>query len=169
MRGFEGAALFYALAFAAGLTVFLHLAGSDFLYRREALTGGHAVLFIAPVACLLAALWGYMQGVDTRYDLWVTTLAATLFAVIFTGQWSPWLTAAFALGLCLWITRMGWRLTMRRLRVLGIAGFAVTLLIVYAETLGSLMGTAGFYFGAGLLLLLGALVVPRILRMRAAP
>lgn len=169
MRGFEGAALFYALAFAAGLTVFLHLAGSDFLYRREALTGGHAVLFIAPVACLLAALWGYMQGVDTRYDLWVTTLAATLFAVIFTGQWSPWLTAAFALGLCLWITRMGWRLTMRRLRVLGIAGFAVTLLIVYAETLGSLMGTAGFYFGAGLLLLLGALLVPPILRMRAAP
>ena len=45
----------------------------------------------------------------------------------------------------------------------------MTLLIVYAETLGSLMGTAGFYFGAGLLLLLGALVVPRILRMRAAP
>lgn len=169
LRGFEGAALFYALAMAAGLTVLLHLAGADFILRDDSAPVGHPVLFAAPVACLVAALWGYMQGVDTRYDLWVTAIAATLFSAIFTGQWSPWLTAAFTLGLFLWIARMGWRLSLRRLRVLGISGFVVMLLIVYAETLGSLMGTAGFYFGAGLLLLAGALAGPRLLRRWARP
>lgn len=169
LRGFEGAALFYTLGLALALTVLLHLSGTDFLFRTGSAPVGAPVLFAAPVACLVAALWGYMQGVDTRYDLWVTTLAAALFSAIFTGQWSQWLTAAFALGLALWITRMGWRLSLRRLRWLGIAGFAVILLIVYAETLGSLMGTAGFYLGAGILLLVGALILPRILRKRAAP
>jgi uncharacterized membrane protein len=168
LRGFEGAALFYALALAAGLGILLHVADSDIFLRDVPAPGLQAPLLVAPLACLVMALWGYMQGADTRYDLWVTTIAAALMAAVF-GLWPhQWLSAAFLLALFLWITRMGWRLSLRRLRVLGIAGFVVMLLILYAETVGSLIGTAGFYLSAGVILLAGALIGPRLVK-RARP
>ncbi|MCM2563502.1 DUF2157 domain-containing protein [Lutimaribacter sp. EGI FJ00015] len=164
LRGFESAALFYALALASALVVGLHVTVADFVMAAP---GGGAVLLIAPLACLCVALWGFMQGLATRYDLWITAGAATLFTIVF-GIWPhQWLTAGFALALFVWITRMGWRLHLRRLRVLGIMGFVAMLLILYAQTLGSLIGTAGFYLGAGLILLAGALIAPRLVRKRA--
>ena len=167
LRGFEGAALFYALALVAGLVVLLHAAfGNDFPWLSHRPPGLLPALFAAPVACLAIALWGYMQGVTTRYDLWVTVIAVTLFTLIFALLPVSWLSAGFALALFVWITRMGWRLNLRRLRVLGIAGFVVMLLVVYAETLGSLIGTAGFYLGVGVILLAGAALAPRLVRNR---
>ncbi len=169
LRGFEGAALFYALALVAGLVLWLHVANADFSPATRTPPGPQPVLFAAPLACLAVALWGYMQGAATRYDLWVTVIFAALFTMLFGETPNTWLTAAFALGLFLWITRMGWRLRLRALRALGITGFVAMLLILYAQTLGTLIGTAGFYLGAGVILLAGAALAPRLMRKRGRP
>jgi uncharacterized membrane protein len=41
------------------------------------------------------------------------------------------------------------------------------MLLLYVETLGSLLDTSLFYLGAGVLLLAGAVVIPRFMRKRA--
>ena len=41
-------------------------------------------------------------------------------------------------------------------------GFILALLVIYGETVGSLIGTSGFYLGAGLILLGGAWVATRL-------
>jgi uncharacterized membrane protein len=57
---------------------------------------------------------------------------------------------------------MGWRLDERRLRVIGMGGFVLALLMIYGVTVGTLISTSGFYLGAGVILLGGAWIASRL-------
>ena len=62
------------------------------------------------------------------------------------------------------IIRMGLRQGMNTVTRLGYAAFAGVMLIIYFRTTGTLLGTSGFYLTAGLLMVLGALFLPRLMQ-----
>ncbi len=166
LRGFEGAALGYA-ALMLGLVVFgLTLNLSDGMYRDEALplvpvwARMGPWLMLLPVAGL--ALAGQRRNWALRYDLWVTCIAGVLFLLVFGLTHLPLLSETALLALCIWITRMGWRLDLRNLRALGMTGFVLALLMIYGITVGTLISTSLFYFGAGAILLAGAWAATRL-------
>ncbi|MGI9353045.1 MAG: DUF2157 domain-containing protein [Rhizobiaceae bacterium] len=88
-------------------------------------------------------------------------LGAAIVAVL-TANDLPFALEAFALGLTIWIIRMGTRQDSRAIARLGYLGFVATMLLIYAEAAGGLLGTSLFYIMAGLLLVIGALIAPRV-------
>ena len=96
------------------------------------------------------------------YDLWVTVAAGVLILGVHLVFPLPLLPEALLLAVFIWVTRMGWRLDQRSLRVIGMGGFILALLMVYGVTVGTLIGTSGFYLGAGVILLGGAWVATRL-------
>ena len=122
---------------------------------------------VAAVFTLLIAgltLLSRTRAPAQTYDLAVATLAAVLGAVAVIVVPLALPQAAYGLALAIWIARMGWRIESLPVRVIGMGGFLVGLLTIYGETLGSLIGTAGFYLGAGLVLLAGAWLSTRLHR-----
>ncbi|MCB1423605.1 MAG: hypothetical protein KDJ69_14305, partial [Nitratireductor sp.] len=59
---------------------------------------------------------------------------------------------------------MGWRLEYRSLSTLGFLTFTGVMLLLYFETLGNLLDTSLFYLGAGIVLLAGAIIIPKLAR-----
>jgi hypothetical protein len=118
-----------------------------------------AVLLIPP---LVLAMMGQVRGWLMAYDLWVSVVAGVLILAVYLVLPLPLLPQALLLALFIWITRMGWRLDLRSLRVIGMGGFVLALLMIYGVTVGTLIGTSGFYLGAGVILLGGAWVATRL-------
>ena len=81
------------------------------------------------------------------------------------AQQIPFDTEFYALALSIWFIRMGWRQDIATVTRLGYFAFALTMLLIYFRTAGTLLGTTGFYLTAGLLLVLGAIFFPRLLRL----
>jgi uncharacterized membrane protein len=166
LRGFEGAALSYA-AVMLGLVIYYLTLADDAAFTTDAAAADAAltyralpfVLLLAPLA--LAAL-GHMRGWSLSYDLWVSLGAGLAVLLVHGLAPLPLLPEILLLALFIWITRMGWRLDQRSLRAIGMGGFVLALLLIYGETVGSLIGTSGFYLGAGVTLLAGAWVATRL-------
>jgi len=172
LRGFEGAALGYAVLML-GLIVFaLTLQGGNNMYGSQPDTDlplwrGLVPLLVLLPALVLAAL-GQIRNWTLRYDLWVALGAGVLLLGVYGLPPLPLIPEALLLALFIWITRMGWRLDQRNLRSIGMAGFVLALLLIYGETVGSLIGTSGFYLGAGVILLGGAWIATRLDPKRGA-
>lgn len=167
LHGFEAEAILYVLMFLSVLSVFFYFslpggAAGDALrvLGREA-----PVLFwgalIAMPGLALSLGWAVRRAPE-RYDIWV----GGAFSVVWVGAlWalgSGPVVAVLMMASSVWIVRMGWRLEARAMRILGFAGFAASMLLIYADTLGSLISTSLFYIGAGVLLLIGAYVAIRL-------
>ncbi len=106
-----------------------------------------------------------IRGNQNGYDLIVTFLAVVIISVLFTfSDALPFVFEAFLLALSIWVIRMGWRLDYRPISTLGFVGFAAVMTTIYFSTIGTLIGTSAFYIGAGVLLLLGVFVMPRLMR-----
>lgn len=163
LRGIGRAGLVYSLFSFGALCLVLHIGVAEADWPKAPM-GLLAVLPVALTAVLVG--WGQRRDVATKYDLWVTLAASVVFVLVFGVAQNQWLTACAVLGLSIWVTRMGWRLDIAGLRVLGVIGFVAMMLILYAQTLGSLIGTAGFYLGAGVLLLNGALIAARLAKRK---
>ncbi|MFU8881053.1 MAG: DUF2157 domain-containing protein [Rhodobacterales bacterium] len=167
LRGFEGAALSYA-AVMLGLVIYYltladaapfttDIAADDAAMSLRALA--FLLLLLVPLA--LAAL-GHMRAWSLSYDLWASLGAGLAVLLVHGLAPLPLLPEILLLALFIWITRMGWRLDQRSLRAIGMGGFLLALLLIYGETVGSLIGTSGFYLGAGVTLLAGAWVAIRL-------
>ena len=166
LRGFEGAALSYAALMLGLIIYYLTLAADPspfFAVPDRAETVLPRMIAWAMLLVPLAlALLGHIRGWALSYDLWVTVGAAISVLVVHGLARQPLLPEILLLALFIWITRMGWRLDQRSLRVIGMGGFVLALLVIYGETVGSLIGTSGFYLGAGVILLAGAWVATRL-------
>ena len=149
LRGFEAALLFYALTavFATAMFAFLIEVSGDGLGEY----GYFYPIVIAPV--LLMAWQARRTDWPHSYDMFVCAAFAVIAAIVYLPFNIGILGAAWVLGLTIWITRMGWRLDLRRLRVLGMASFVISMVTIYGMTVGTLLGTSGFFLGAALVLL----------------
>lgn len=166
LRGFEKAALFYALGLTAVLILTWHFGLKDVSVVDFMTTRGVFWLgLLAPAACAILAAVGRQGGNSNLYDLVVAAIAAVIVWVI-TSFFAGWfaVTEALMLALSIWVVRMGWRLEYRPLAALGFLGFGIVMLVIYFETLGTLLGTSVFYLVAGVVLLAGVIIVPRLTR-----
>lgn len=126
------------------------------------------VLWFSITICILTvglAIFAYLKNVEHRYDI-VVSAVFTFIALVLLNNFllNTILIAIFMLATQVWIIRMGWRLEYRPYSVIGFLGFAIAMLIIYFKTMGSLMDTSLFYFGAGLILVIGAIVLPKALK-----
>lgn len=172
LRGFEGAALAYAVLMLGFVTVYLTLGLTEPGFRgiKDPVTDPHGWIMPALllIPSLALALLGQIRGWALSYDLWVTLAAGLLIFGVYLLFPHPLLPEALLLTIFIWIIRMGWRLEQRTLRVIGMGGFVMALLTIYGVTVGTLIGTSGFYLGAGLILLGGAWVATRLDPKRSA-
>lgn len=172
IRGFEVPALVYMLMFQAVLSILFYIAlggTGDRVRIMSVVTETGAAAWAALAVTVLAGCgtaWTARKTAATG-DLW---LATGLAAAWFLGVWisgSQLAVASLMLASSVWVVRLGWRSDIRGLRILGIFGFSGAMLLIYAETLGGLLGTSLFYSGAGLIMLGGALVISRLRPGRA--
>ena len=159
LRGLDGAALCYLLLLVSG---FVFLFGFSSMEDPDDLTPGSPWGFAPALAALALALLAQLRPGPTLYDIRVAAAAVWVALLAFALFPSAWGGAAAVLALFIWITRRGWRLHLRALRIIGISGFVLFMLTIYLQTMGSLIDTAGFYLGAGVLLLGGAYVGGRL-------
>jgi len=164
LHGFEGAALAYAVLMLGFVTFYLTLSLTEVWLRdaTEADPRGWIIPALLLIPPLVLALMGQVRGWPLAYDLWVSVVAGVLILAVYLVLPLPILPEALLLALFIWITRMGWRLDLRSLRVIGTGGFILALLMIYGVTVGTLIGTSGFYLGAGIILLGGAWVATRL-------
>lgn len=166
LRGFEPAALAYAVLMLGVVTFYLTLSQTSAFYLLNDESAPHlghmAIVALLLGPSLVLALLGQSRGWTLSYDLWVTVIAGLLILFVLGLLRLPLLPEALLLAVFIWITRMGWRLDQRALRVIGMTGFVLALLMIYGVTVGTLIGTSGFYLGAGVILLGGAWVASRL-------
>ena len=164
LRGFEAEALPYPVLLLSVTSALLMLEQTEpgLLYYNAPLPGSGPWLALMLLPSLVLAVLGQIRGWALSYDLWITLAAGALLLAAFSLPPQPLLPEALLLALFVWITRMGWRLDLRSLRVIGMIGFVLALLTIYGRTVGTLIGTSGFYLGAGLILLAGAWVATRL-------
>lgn len=153
LRGFENALLAYAL----GLSLLCGIAAYAVMGENELEQA--MVKFLWPLLAvpLIAGWIAPRLGSPHQYDLWVSAAFLAGALLVLADVTTNWVGAIYILALAIWITRMGWRFDLRRLRVIGVLGFIAAMLSVYIRTVAdSLMGTSGFFLGAGVVLLASA-------------
>lgn len=170
LRAFERPALFYAASTAFSLLLAWYLAGRIFDpgIRPDGIWQG-ALGGLEVVLCAGAAFAGVRVAHPNTRDLVANAAFAGLFlAAVLLPRPVPFLLEALFLGIAIWTMRMGWRLEFRPLAALGVFGFLLALAVIYVLTVGSLLGTAGFYLLAGVAIFLIAMWFTRAAR-RARP
>ena len=165
-KGFEPAAIVHLFLLAGALVFFWYMA-TDMRWNgdwRSVSAASWPGLVGLVVTGILAGL-GYQQKNTQRYDLAVTVVFTALAAALSLAlQRVPFLMEGYMLALSIWVIRMGWRLEYRSLSTLGFLTFTGVMLLLYFETLGNLLDTSLFYLGAGIVLLAGAIIIPKLAR-----
>ena len=162
LRGFERDGVFYLVAL-----IFLMLALlAAWWGKGEAASLPLSLLAAIP---LIGIALAPLRGDGSRFDhsmcaIWIAVSVPLAFLV---RADIPYVIEGYALMISVWAIRMGGRQAWPPVTALGYAAFAVTMLVIYAEAANGLLGTSLFYLIAGALLLVGALIVPRILGHRA--
>lgn len=172
LRGFEAATVGYCvlaiMAMTGAWTAVTVFGGRDEKFYAAIQT----VNFIPPIIVLLAvaalAALAWQRKSPLLYDLVFCTIWTAISVFLLTGfaQGLPFVAEFFALALSIWFIRMGGRQDIATVTRLGYLAFAVVMLLIYFRTAGTILGTSGFYLTAGLLLVLGAIYIPRLLRPR---
>lgn len=172
LRGFERPLMFYVLA-ALGLILCVWFARDNITWANLVSVDLHTqAIPPAIVACLLTlglGAYAYRSAHPNTYDV-IATAVFCVIAYVTMIAFGGALILQFAVLLAgsIWILRMGWRLDFRPLTVLGFIAFGAVMIWIYADTIGTLLGTSVFYGGIGILLLIGVFVLPRIAKIGAS-
>ena len=173
LKGFEGAVIQYLVFCLVFLTSLWVLAVSFNSNDKKLLEVIDTISYYPLVICFLVtaglAAYAMMKRSMQVYDLafcafWI---GATIVMISPLGRAVPFFAEAFALGLSIWLIRMGGRQELPNVTRTGYGAFAVVMLLIYFRTAGTLLGTSGFYLTAGLLLVLGAIFLPRLFRSKS--
>ncbi len=169
LKGYEPTAIAYSMILIGGMTLFWYFA-TDQRYNGDwrLVVTHYWPGMLASAATIAIAIHAHLQRHSWRYDM-IVAAVFTLISAFLSGfiHRVPFMMEAYLLALSIWTIRMGWRLEYRPLSTLGFLGFAGVMLLLYFKTLGTLLDTSLFYLGAGILLLLGAIFVPRLIGRRS--
>ena len=171
LRGFESAVIGYSVLSIIGTTgvwTAIQVFNDDDAEIRLAVQLMNFIPYVAILAAIAAiAGWARQMRSTQFYDIAFCLVFAATGALLLTqqAQQIPFDTEFYALALSIWFIRMGWRQDIATVTRLGYFAFALTMLLIYFRTAGTLLGTTGFYLTAGLLLVLGAIFFPRLLRL----
>ena len=134
---------------------FVKLATMDFVAL-----GGSILVLIS------SAIMAYRGSYPFKYDIIVSAIFAIVgISIFFTYLFTlPFVSETYFLAMSIWIIRMGMRLELRSVSILGFVAFGGVLLIIYFKTVGTLLDTSLFYLFAGAMLMAGAYFIPRFIR-----
>lgn len=127
--------------------------------------------YTSTIICLVVALgmfaYAWSKKLVSVYDLGFCAfwIAASALATSNFGIQIPFLGEALSLGLAIWFIRMGDRQDIPSVVRLGYLAFGMVMLLIYFRTVGSLLDTTAFYLISGVLLVLGAIFVPRLFKL----
>jgi uncharacterized membrane protein len=170
LRGFEPQGIIYSFLLTGGL-IFLWYLATDINWYSWSRSGLVVSYWWPGLLALLAAAGFAVAGArntnQNRYDLIVAVFFAFAYFVLAGFPYRiPFAVEATLLALTVWVIRMGWRLEYHSLSNSGFIGFAAVMLMIYLRTVGTLFSTSLFYTGAGLLILAGAVILPRLMKRR---
>ncbi len=166
LNGYEAVLSVFFLFNMGVMTYFWYFVGQFENVDRYSSLYSQSLLLPALAGAITAglAIIGRLQRNPNSYDLFMTVIAIALSGALLALSHSvPFLFEGFLLALSIWVIRMGWRLEYRPISTLGFVGFAVVMTTIYFTTIGTLIGTSAFYLSAGVLLLLGVFLAPRLL------
>lgn len=166
LQGFENTLAAFFLFNIGTLSYFQYFIGQfenatryDDLFSRSLVIPAIAVVITGAMALLAKS-----RGNENSYDLIVIPIAVALTGAVMSRPGPvPFISEALLLALSIWVIRMGWRMEYRPITFLGFLGFALMMITIYFITIGTLIGSSAFYLGAGLLLLLGVYLAPKLL------
>jgi uncharacterized membrane protein len=172
LRGFERAVAFYIIGVLGVLVTAWHFISIESRFEREMFPLLFdfipAAVIATAICCILAAL-AFRRKHENTYDLVATAIfAAITFGLILFAPGTNFTTEALMLAGSIWIIRMGWRIEYRPIAALGFIAFGGAMLLIYFETIGSLLGTSIFYLVAGVMLLTGVFLIPRLTKTAGA-
>ena len=171
IRGFEAQVIGYFVACIIGLTAIWVGAFQPEItplkIREYQINSWIWPMAIMAAIGLIILGFGILRKTGSVYDLafcavWI--LVATV-AISSIGLSIPFFSEAYAMGLSIWLIRMGSRQDIPGVTRLGYFAFALIMLLIYFRTAGTLLGASGFYLTAGVLLVVGALILPRLFRV----
>lgn len=167
LKGFEAPFVSYLVMCVIILTA-IWVAFSSFASDSEKAEAWMLANHIPMIACLLTA--GLVFALSWRYSLYDVGFCAFWIGVALLitssfGMQIPFLAEAASLGLAIWLIRMGDRQDIASVTRQGYVAFAMVMLLIYFRTVGTLLGTTGFYLVSGVLLVAGAIFLPRLFRL----
>lgn len=169
--GFERPALLYLFLFAIGVfSAWYVMLNQNKLAELARITQLVVWPFVvSSIVGLVLAGYSYFQKLVHRYDVFVSVIFVIgIQALVAVGDYVPFLHEAVLLASTVWMIRMGWRLGYTPLSRLGFVVFMAIMLLIYAVTVGSLIGTSGFYLGAGALILIAVFLGRRFAASKEA-
>jgi len=155
-----------------GMTAVWAVSISPNLFTRrslEIISDVHLWPMMVLLAVVLVILVNAMRRKSAQvYDIafcavWIAVAIVGLSSI---GLRIPFFGEAFSLALSIWFIRMGARQDIPAVTRLGYVAFAMIMLLLYFRTAGTLLGTTGFYLTAGILMVLGAIFLPRLFRSK---
>lgn len=171
LRGFEMSAIFHVILFSMGMLLLWYFEQYSYSFKGGAqlaglLTSSGAIIGVVYTSVLVAiGYYFYRLSADSsQFDhlmtIILTGLTVTAFLLSISGF--PFALEAFSLVFTIWVIRMGTRQESVGVTRLGYLGFIGAMLLIYGEAAGGLLGTSLFYIIAGVLLVAGALIAPRL-------
>ncbi len=172
LRGAEATIINYMVLCIVGMTaLWVAVVSADL--TDKTLPNLFANSHLVPMIIMLVAALAILVNATTRklpsvYDITFCAvwIAVALFALSSVGLRIPFLGEAFALAISIWLIRMGNRQDIATVTRLGYLAFAMVMLLLYFRTASTLLGTTGFYLTAGILMVLGAIFLPKLFRSR---
>jgi uncharacterized membrane protein len=174
LRRAEATAIRYLSLVIVGMTAVWAVSISPDLFTRKSLDiflNAHLWPMAALLVVALAILVNAMRRKSAHvYDIafcavWIAVAIVGLSSI---GLRIPFFGEAFSLALSIWLIRMGARQDIPAVTRLGYVGFAMIMLLIYFRTAGTLLGTTGFYLTAGILMVVGAIFLPKLFRSKPA-
>ncbi|MEM9330478.1 MAG: DUF2157 domain-containing protein [Pseudomonadota bacterium] len=172
LRGFELSAIFHLSLFTIVQMVLWYGAQFDRdWYRGETVLDiftTTAMGVLLPLTLLLSLIFWFFGNGKGKFDHVVCSALIGLTGIVLclSAIGFPFVLEGFSLVLTIWMIRMGTRQESPSITRLGYVGFIGAMLLIYAEAAGGLLGTSLFYIVAGVLLVAGALLAPRISRSK---
>lgn len=124
-----------------------------------------SVIYVLAAVAIGFMLFAYTRKSKELYDIFFACLWLVIGAVIIIVRHIPipFFIEAYFLVVSVWFIRMGGRQDIWQVTRIGYVSFAIVLLSIFTRFSGSLIESAGFYFIAGLVLVLGAIFGPRLM------
>lgn len=175
LRGAEATAIRYVSLCLTGMTALWVLAVSP-----DIITNGNVIddisnsqlwpMVLLLVAAILILVRAKGRSSEQVYDvafcaIWIGVAILGLSSI---GLRIPFFGEAYALAISIWLIRMGGRQDIPAVTRLGYLAFALVMLMIYFRTAGTLLGTTGFYLTAGILMVAGAIFLPKLFRSKLA-
>lgn len=172
LRGAEAAVIRYSTLIIIGMSAIWLVSGSSSLmYNRDYNFIANSQLLLMS-GMLIIALGILSVAVKRKseqvYDLafcavWIGVAILVLSTI---GVRIPFFSEAYGLAVSVWFIRMGARQDIPSVTRLGYGAFTLIMLLIYFRTAQSLLGTTGFYLTAGVLMVAGAIILPRLFKAK---